>query len=975
MAEPQPKKQKTSPAAQDLSGTTVGRFAIRARLGGGGMGEVYLADDLRLKRRVALKRLSPKLRDDAQYHERLLREAEFSSRLSCENIAAIYDVFESEGEFFLVMEYVEGQSLRQHIAQRFAQAPGIPFPAQTFLDIACQCASALAAAHEKGVVHRDIKPENIMLTPKNQVKILDFGVARPVFRGTETLTSDDPLSESGTSGGTIAYMAPEVLLEKETDARSDIFSLGLVFYEALTGKHPFMASTALATSNRILHQDASPVSRVNAEIRPELERIVAKMLQKDPANRQAGAADLLAELRSIPGSEATTTAHVVPAVRRPNWTAAGIAAGAVAVALALLAAIPAVRQSAARLLGLSAPAVESGWILVADFDNKSGEPLFDETASELLRHSLEQSRYVQVVPRAQEFEAASRTGRRNFTHIDAGLGREICQRENYRAMLSGGISASGSTFLLHAELIDPVNGSIVYSDSASFRAPGDLYPAVDTLARRLRAHLGESLAQIARNGEPLARVTTPSLAALQRYSRAIEFFSAGDMEAFMPLAQSAVALDPNFAMAHLSLAAGYERLGDVKPAREALGRARQGVDHVTERERYLILAEDFSGRGLYEKAAEQCRLLTEIYPNDLEGYRGLAEASVWAGRPEDAIPAARRAVELDPNSGIDRQRLILYLDRVNQFSDALAAYRDAQARGVKNPLLHWGSGLAYLGLGDAASAQNEFELLRQEGGAYEENLATFFQARVLLYQGRLAKASETLRAGLVLDEKMRSGAWVPVRRYLLAGVEKIEGRTEELVAESRRLAEIARASDFPQDLHRAGIVAVAARDPATAKKLLSQLDQARTQESSAFNQGCYYNLLGEIELAEGKVEEAISSERRSALFFASFEPQQTLGRALASRKEWSAAAQALESYLQFKGTIFSDGSPADWVLAHLLLARALSRAGDDAKALSSYDGFLRLWGEADPGLAVVRQAQQERELLRAKLASSSSKSQ
>ena len=230
-ARPSSGPSKQTQTAGDLAGRVVGRFAVRARLGTGGMGEVYLAEDTKLKRRVALKRVPPKLRSDEQYRQRLLKEAERASALDHEHIAAVYDVLEADGDTFLVMEYVEGITLRERIRK--------PFSVDECLSVAAQCAEALAAAHEKGVVHHDVKPENIMLTPRGRVKILDFGVARHL-PGSETSAASESTG-AGTFRGTPGYMAPEALLAKEPDARTDIFSLGIVLYEALAGRHPFLS--------------------------------------------------------------------------------------------------------------------------------------------------------------------------------------------------------------------------------------------------------------------------------------------------------------------------------------------------------------------------------------------------------------------------------------------------------------------------------------------------------------------------------------------------------------------------------------------------------------------------------------------------------------------------------------------------------------------------------------------------------------
>jgi serine/threonine-protein kinase len=275
---------------QDLTGTTVGRFFIRRLLGQGGMGQVYEAEDTRLKRPVALKRMAPQLRADEHYRRRFLKEAECASRLTHQHIAGIYDVFEQEGEVFLVMEFVAGETMRQRMQR--------PFALDEILDVFTQCATALVAAQEQGIVHRDIKPENIMLTPSLQAKILDFGVARVQPKAGDA-TTQSVLSTAGGMAGTLAYMPPEALLEKSVDGRSDVFALGVTLYEAVTGQHPFLADTFLNTMERILHHAPPAVNLVNHKAPAELARIVNKMLSKTPPDRYATSADLLVDLRAL----------------------------------------------------------------------------------------------------------------------------------------------------------------------------------------------------------------------------------------------------------------------------------------------------------------------------------------------------------------------------------------------------------------------------------------------------------------------------------------------------------------------------------------------------------------------------------------------------------------------------------------------------------------------------------------------------
>jgi tetratricopeptide (TPR) repeat protein/predicted Ser/Thr protein kinase len=916
------------------------------------MGEVYLAEDTKLKRQVALKRITSSLCSDAKSRQRLWKEAELASRLNDPHIAAVYDVIEDGDEIFVVMEYVEGETLRNRLARSLT--------IDEFLSIATQCASALDAAHRAGLLHRDIKPENIMLTPTGQVKALDFGVAREM-PGLNEATTEEQL-ESVSLCGTLLYMAPEILTQKSADARADIFSLGVVFYEALAGKNPFRHAGFLQTCDALLHEEPPPLRELNSEVPEGLERVVGKMLAKDPKDRYTSAAELCADLEALRGNVATPlpSDHGIGSkrIKRAHLRLA-IPAMVLLVAAVALGGASLYRQLRSPILS------EHDSILLADFENQTDNKIFDTTVTEAVRQALEQSRYVHLVSRSQLVEAEQRMGRAGATPLDPYLAREICQRENVRAMLTGRVTGSGSKYHVTAQVVDPLREKTVLAEEASFDSPADLYPAVDNLTRRLRSRLGESMKQIQEQAQPLKRVTTTSLAALQRYSRAMDLYAAGNLEDFLPLAKSAIELDPDFAVAHLYLARAYSVLGDEKAAQLHLAHSREGLERVTERERYLILGADFDNQGKYEEAAEQYQLLTDLYSDDVEGYRLLANSSVWAGHLDKAVTAQQRAVQLAPESTVNQSQLILLLVRLNKFSEAVVAYESAHKQGAKGPLLHWGTGIAYLGEGNTSAARKQFEQLREEGGTYEANLSSLYLARVLIYEGRLREAVDALRTGLVLDEKLHSESWTPVRRYLLAKVLLVEGKKASAMEELKLLEESALKDAEPEDMRRAGLLAVELGDISGAQKIAAKMETLPSLQGSAYTRNCYYNLKGVVEHASGKSDSAIDSQRRAAIFYPSYQSYLALGDDYTSRKDWQNASKAYQRYLDFHGEILHEDLPSNWVLAHLWTARSLAGAGDSTKSLQYYDEFLRLWANADPDLSLLRVARDEREKLNA----------
>jgi tetratricopeptide (TPR) repeat protein/tRNA A-37 threonylcarbamoyl transferase component Bud32 len=934
-------------SVSDLSGDNIGRFQIVERVGRGGMGEVYRAYDTQLKRTVAVKRIIRPA--DENYRKRLLTEARFASQLSDPRIAAVYDVFEHQGELFMVMEYVDGQTLRQRMDE--------PLSIGKFLEIGTECAEALAAAHRLGVLHRDIKPENIMLTLTGQVKILDFGVAARLPNSSLNTTQVDDRVETKAFSGTVAYMAPEVLQENAVDERSDIFSLGVIFYEALAGRHPFYAKGFLATSNRIVNDDPAPLRTFNSRVSPELERIVTKMLAKDPGQRYVTAADLLVDLRALQRTMSRTSSAgpVASAEPRSRWKRVLVVVVATVIAGVVAASYIGKRVASAPVFAAR------DWLLITDFENHSGEQLFDETVAESLGHALQQSRYVDIVPRSQALAAAKLTGRSDVNHLDAELARQICQRENYHAFLAGDVVRAGVGYRIDVRVVDPLQNASVLRDSVSLENPSQLYASVDELAARLRRRLGESVAQIERQSTPQAQVTTPSLEALRRYSAGMKRYAGGDVDGFLVMAKTAVELDPNFAMAHLSMAQAYNVLGNEKESRLHLEQAVKGVDRVSERERYLIRATDYSSRLQEEKALEQYRMLTELYPDDVDGLRGLAEESMILGRMTDAVQAQKRVLQIDPHNSRDHSLLIRWLARDNKPGDALAAYSFAKDHGAYSPTLHWGAGLAYLGQDEPDKAQREFAALAQEGGDYEKALAALYSARVLIYRGRLRDAADSLRTSLLLDEKLHSDTWVPIDRYLLVEVLRLRGDLPAARVEARRLTGAVPQPEFEDaELRWAGVVAVQMGDLATARQRLSRLEKLNEGQDKSWTNCFYYNLKGTLELAEGKTNAAIESQQHALVAYEFYGASDSLAAAYAAQSRWADAATFYKRYLDQKGEVMADDSPSDWVLGHLRVAQSLEQGGDFKESLKYYDEFLRLWANADPDLPVLHLAKEGR---------------
>jgi tetratricopeptide (TPR) repeat protein/predicted Ser/Thr protein kinase len=627
-------------SARDLSGTTIGRFAIQELLGKGGMGEVYRASDLRLKRQVALKRIAPHLRGDEHSRERLWNEAEWASRLSDPHIAAVHDVIEEENELFIVMEYVEGQTLRRRLAE--------PISVIEFLPIATECALALAAAHNAGVVHHDIKPENIMLTTSGQVKVLDFGVAKNLPSRSETLTlSTQTCIEFA---GTLNYMAPEVVREKESDSRADIFSLGIVFYEAIAGSNPFRAKSFLETSDRILHHDQISLRELNPKSPAEFDRIVGKMLAKDPAQRYSTAADLAVDLRAleltVTRSEVRVSSQLpVTSRRRAMPWVALIVAAAFLVAMAVYA--PA-RQQLKIWLGISPiprtkqVAVLPLSVVAADAQTAAfGAGLTDTLTAKLTQLTGDPS--LQVVP-------STEIRGKHVSTVD-----EARKEFGVNLVLEGSLHKSGQQVRVNYILVDARTRRQLRAESLTFAAM-DSFAAEDAVVsgavQMLELEIqGRERKALENHGTQVAGAYDYYLQGrgyLQNYDRVENLDSA------VRVFQRALAIDPGYALAYAGLGDAYwqkyrlnKELSWVEKSREACQQASRLDSKLSSA--HSCLGALSAGTGNYQEAAREFERAVETEPTNDDAFRGLAGAYEQLGKLEEAENTYHRAIELRPH--------------------------------------------------------------------------------------------------------------------------------------------------------------------------------------------------------------------------------------------------------------------------------------------------------------------------------------